>query len=134
MFNSTGKLVYDPTLAYNVKTTQDPFWLILECDPELARYYRYLTKRYFSLDWLMRPAWGAHVSVIRGEKVTKPELWAKDKGRQIKFEYTGEVRTNGRHYWLDISCPELLHLRKQYGLNRNPVFGKLHLTIGNCEV
>jgi len=126
---TTGRLIYDPALVKSTKTRNDPFWLIVECDPEISRYYRYWVYKELYVK-LLRPAWGAHISVIRGERPTKPELWKKYVGQKIFIEYSPEVETNERHYWLDVDCPFLLDLREELGLKRNPYY-KLHMTIGN---
>jgi len=134
MFRSTGRLTYDPTLALKVKTTKDPYWLILDCDDEIARYYRWLARRHLYLDWLVPPAWGAHISILRGETPAFPEYWGADAGKRLAFEYSGELRSNGKHYWLDIVSPEIADIRDRLGLGRKPRFSNFHLTIGNLDV
>lgn len=129
---STGKLVYNPKthLASSDK------WLILVCDDEISRYYRYLyTKEYppylngnHSLK-LNRPVWGSHCSVIRGEKIPNKHLWGIDAFKIIEFEYEPGVQTNGEYYWLKAKCPYLENLREKYGLFKEPRFG-FHLTVG----
>lgn len=133
MHTSTGKLVYDPTIANKTKTRADPYWLILECDGEICRYYRHMAQKAIYID-MLRPAWGAHISIIRGEVPAKPDLWRKYAGKIISFNYGETVRSNHIHFWLDVDCPVLLDIRDELGLPRNPVFGQLHLTIGNRDV
>jgi hypothetical protein len=124
-----GRLRYDPTMPNH--RDKEPWWLVLECDPELGRYYRELVE--VSL-WrtvsLMRPAWGTHVSILRGEAPRKNEdKWAKDAGRVLEFEYEPVVLTNGKHWWLKVECPGLAEVRRFYGLGSPRVAP--HLTIGN---
>lgn len=126
---STGYLRFDPRMKG--QKVLDPFWLILQCDSELVRYYKHwVFKGYF--EKIMMPAWGAHITVIRNEKPAKPELWGKRAGDFFEFEYDPEIRTNGRHYWLKVSSPSLLDFREELGLRRNPPIS-LHLTIGNAD-
>lgn len=149
MFHSTGRLIYDPTLALKVNTTKEPYWLILDCDDEIARYYRWLVRRHFLMNWLPfapkwswttdkwpldTPAWGAHISIVRGEKPGYPEYWGDDAGKKLYFEYSGELRNNGKHFWLDVVSPEISDIRDRLGLGRKPRFSNFHLTIGNLDV
>jgi hypothetical protein len=129
---STGKLVYSP----RTHLASSERWLVLMCDDEIANYYMklyqmayppYLNGGY-SLK-LSRAVWGAHVSIIRGEKVPNMNLWGLDANKIIEFEYEPGVIDNGEYYWLKAKCPYLEELRQRYGLPRQPRFG-LHLTIG----
>lgn len=131
MIKSIGKLVYTPRthLASSDK------WLVLMCDDEISKYYRHLfTMQYPYLNApyhgkLTRPVWGAHISVIRGEKIPNYHLWELDKDKLIDFEYEPGVEDNGEYFWLKVKCDYLLEIRAKYGLKRYPRFG-LHLTIG----
>ncbi len=128
---STGKLIYSPKSHLG-----DPSkWLVLMCDDEVSKYYRHLyTKAYPFLNGerggkLTRPVFGSHVSIIRGEKIPKHELWGLDANKIIEFEYDYGVKDNKEYYWLNVKCPYLNLLREEYGLSREPRYG-LHLTIG----
>lgn len=130
---SIGKLIYSPRshLGSNEK------WLVVMCDDEISRYYRHLfTKEYPYLNGekvgkLTRPVWGAHISVMRGERLPKPDLWRLDEGKIIDFTYEAGVIDNGEYFWMRVNCPYLQDLREKYGLPRDPRFG-LHLTIGRA--
>lgn len=129
---SIGKLVYSPRthLASSEK------WLVMMCDDEISKYYRHLyTKEYppylnggYSLK-LTRPVWGAHISVIRGEKIPNMNLWGLAANKVVEFEYEGGVIDNGEYFWLKAKCPYLSEIREKYGLWKEPRFG-FHLTIG----
>lgn len=133
MFKSIGRLVYDP--PSHVGNTKN--WLVLMCDDEISRYYRYLyTKEYYFLNAdystkLTRPIFGAHISLIRGEKISKQYqyLWKNYHNQMIEFEYDPGVKDNKEYYWLNVKCDALLNIRSAYGLSRQPKFG-LHLTVG----
>jgi len=131
---STGRLTYSP----RTHLASSDRWLVVMGDDEISRYYRHLyTLQYPYLNGektgkLTRPVWGTHISVIRGERLPKQELWRLDEGKIIEFDYEGGVIDNGEYYWLKVSCPYLLDLREKYGLPREPRFG-LHLTIGRVS-
>lgn len=139
MFKSSGRLIYDPTIELRTNTTTEDWWLILRCDEEIARYYRWLIAREHHVDHLVRPvllkpAWGAHISILRGEKPTHPEFWKKDHGSMIRFEYSGKMRNNGKHFWLDIESDDIADIRDRLGLGRKPKFSNFHLTVGNWDL
>jgi len=46
MFESTGKLIYDP----HARIKQAPNWLILRTDEEILRYYQHWIKKELALD------------------------------------------------------------------------------------
>ena len=54
------------------------------------------------------------------------EKWNK---KEIEFTYDTNVRTNGEDWWLRVYSKDLLDIREEAGLPRNPFFN-LHLTIG----
>jgi hypothetical protein len=127
-YKSTGVITYDP----KAKTIDSkPWWLILACCEDLARYYRETYNLFYrgSSRKLMKPAWGSHVSVIRGEEPANKDLWLFRQGETVEFEYDGELLSNDLYCWLPVRCETLLNLREQLGLPRNPIHS-LHLTIG----
>lgn len=135
MFKSKGKLIYSP--SSHVGTSEK--WLVLMCDDEISKYYRKLytyshkfANGGYSLS-LTRPIWGAHISLIRGEKLPNNHLWRLDENKIIEFEYEAGVQSNNEYYWLRVKCDYLLDLREKYGLKRNPQFG-LHLTVGRTTL
>lgn len=129
MIKSSGKLIYNP----KTHLRNSDRWLILACDEELASYYRALYRQeFFYRPKLMRPVFGAHISIIRGEKIPNYELWGLGKDKTVSFEYEDGVRTNGEYYWLKVHCPELEGLRVAYGLSPHPQFG-FHLTVGRIS-
>lgn len=123
---SIGKLVYSP----RTHLSSSERWLVLMCDDEISKYYRYLFNREYP--WkgkLTRPVWGTHISIIRGEFIPNFKLWGLDANKLVDFEYEGGVIDNGEYYWLKAKCPVLSELRLKYGLSKEPRFG-FHLTIG----
>jgi hypothetical protein len=124
MYKSTGKLVFDP------KTLEKkcPFWLILKCDNEIIKYYRSLMYKERCLKLSPLAYWGAHVSIIRGEKPNNG-FWTKLNGEEIEFEYDGIIREERNHFWIDVDCKRLVEVRKYYGLSDKPYYD-FHMTIG----
>ena len=126
MFRSIGKLIYSPRSHLGDASR----WLVLMADDELCKYYCSLFYREFPyFGKLARPVFGAHISVIRGERVPNYNLWRLDENKIIEFEYEPGVNSNGEYYWLKVHCEYLYDLREKYGLHRSPQFG-LHLTVG----
>jgi hypothetical protein len=50
-------------------------------------------------------------------------------GKEIDFYIELEPRSNVKHWWLRVHCPEAESIREAMGLTREPYFG-LHLTLG----
>ena len=168
MFTSYGKLIYNPTMGKR----RNPWWALVECNDGMTYYYRDMVSKNRSFfttseEWLsanklaqtpdswiikipfasvVKPAWGSHISVIRGEQPPYPQFWEKYSGRKINFEYNAElIYTNGRHWWFTIICRELEDIRGELGLPPKPLFFNkntnafseldFHLTFGrNIEV
>ena len=134
---SIGTLRYSPKLNGSLERRDGgstKWWLVIDVDPDLGRYCRemYRMSRW-NCDRLQRPAWEAHISVIRNEEPLdefKP-LWEKYNGQQIEFDYD-MTRPDGdeTYVWLPVVCEAALDIRVELGLARDPYF-PLHLTIGN---
>jgi hypothetical protein len=130
MHRAKGILRYSPKLLG--ERVSDKWWLVLDVHQDLSNLYRHL----FWLNnhrcrKLQKPAWGAHVSVLRNEEPPdeKKHLWEKYADQEIEFEYTTFVGNNGEHWWLPVICEELLDIRTEMGLPRDPYY-PLHLTFG----
>lgn len=81
---------------------------------------------------ISQPAWGPHITVVRGEAPSRGfgQHWGAGDGSTIEFEITSEPRKNKKgHWWLDITSPTLEKIRTDLGLNPNPRI-PFHLTIG----
>jgi len=126
MFEGSGRLKYDPSMD-GMKVIE-PFWLILECCGDISNYYAHMLYKWNGTK-IHRPAWGTHISVIRNEKLQNTNLWKLNNGQKVKFLYDHVIQTNGNHYWLQVESPELMAIRKQYGLGLP--YHPFHLTIGS---
>lgn len=133
---ATGKIIYDPPRG-NLKK-KPHWWCVVQTDPEICRYYRWWIERRYHVKGLCPPSWGAHVSVIRGEKPPPHlmHLWKKYNGQVVEFEYKHDPRqsgdaTNGdrpNHYWfVDVRSSFLMKIREEFGF---PCTWNLHLTVG----
>jgi hypothetical protein len=133
----SGKIVYDPHRGDMKNRTQG--WCIVEVDREITRYYRWWLQ-YEKHIHLKQPAWDAHISVVRGEKL-RPEfqhLWKKYQGKHVNFTYDHsyircepDPKQGGFFYWIDVDCPELSAMREEMGL---PVGWRFHITVGRTYV
>ena len=127
-FESSGRIIYDPNRPGMKKRTQ--WWAIVQTCPGITEYYRSFLNKQLHMHNVVMPAWGSHISIIRGEK-PKPEqmnLWGKFRaGEKINFMYTHEVYSDGNYWWLNVYAPELFEIRDAFRLPTNYGF---HLTIG----
>jgi hypothetical protein len=127
---AAGKLRYSPKLLGD--RVSEKWWLVLDVDQAISNLYRHLYwLNNYKCRKLQRPAWGAHISILRNEEPPdeKKFLWEKYAGETLKFEYTTFVKNNGDHWWLPVTCEKALEIRVELGLSRNPYY-PLHLTFG----
>lgn len=133
MLTASGIIIFDPP-TLTKKHTRQAEWkrhanLHLGCD--MAAYYAWFVRRRYNVI-LNPPHRGTHISFI-ADIVPNKDLYnlAKSKwdGKSIEFEYDINVRTNGEDWWLRVYSNDLLAIREEAGLSRNPYFN-LHLTIG----
>lgn len=131
MPTSTGTLRYSP--KFSGMRTSSKWWVVIDCDPAIGRYYRNLfylgnskTKK------LVRPAWKEHISVVRNEEPPEENkfLWEKYNGQELEFQYSSELNSDGHFFWLNVDCDFALELRDELGLSRQPIY-PLHMTVGN---
>lgn len=135
---SIGIVQYDPPRGDMKRRTQG--WCVVNVDKEITRYYRWWL-RYQYHTHLFPPAWDAHISVVRGEKIDplSQHLWKKHQGKHVEFYYkhVGEIQKtrsrlgsgpdDGKYYFIDIKCPFLDEIRQELGLRTGWLF---HLTVG----
>lgn len=131
MFSSIGTFRYSPKSESIPMSSK--WWLVIDVDPDLGRLYR----EFFNWEnrvycKLQRPAWEAHISIIRDEepKDDLKCLWERYNGQAVEFEYDPTILTMdfSRYYWLKVNCPRALEIRKELGLPDPEI--PLHLTIG----
>jgi len=133
MITQKGYICFDPRSLTNADKMFKPFWMIIKLykDDNTREYYEWFIKKRYGLI-LQRPAFGAHISVIRGETIDK-NIWnfykEKYNNKDIKFYHKNELRTNGKHWWIKVYCDFVEDIREKMGYLRKGLFG-LHLTLG----
>jgi hypothetical protein len=134
-FKSRGKLIYDPN-RQNMRNRVKR-WAVLQVDQEISNYHRWWVNRLYHKHLLV-PAWGAHVSVIRGERdfissnvdMNTP-LWKKYHNQWFEFEYSNQPYSvkNGNFWVIRVRSNDLMDIRNEMGLI-NRFDDPLHITIG----
>ena len=85
----------------------------------------------------MRPKWGAHISIIRGEEETEKkefffEFERKDK--KVTFNYSNLLEQHPHGYvWMPCWGTDLEEVREECGLPRKPIM-PFHMTVGRSDL
>lgn len=124
-FSGIAKVKVDP--AYDKKYSH--WWIIAYTCDNITAYYRYSIKKRFGIV-LRKPSFGAHISIIAGEKPKQNiDYWKYFDGFEKPFEYTHQLYTNGTFWWLNVKSEEMEFIRDFFGLDDSSK-DPLHLTIG----
>ena len=130
----SGKVVYDPKRGDMRANTTN--WCVIELDREITRYYRWWLQKERHII-LQQPAWDAHISVVRGERLTPEQMkmWKKQQGRIVDFVYEhGDIQVSkdkdapGHFFWIRVDCPAVDEIRTELGLVASWKYH--HITIG----
>jgi hypothetical protein len=84
------------------------------------------------------PTWGPHITVVQGERqaygqpIEIPSQWGYKAGCQFMLSIDWTLRQTKRHYYFNVTSPELETLREEIGLPRLPDVG-FHLTLGRKQ-
>lgn len=70
-----------------------------------------------------------HVSVVRDEPIPFIKYWYRHKEPVGIKLIDDSVFTDGRFYWVDVTCHYVDLIRSELGLSRKPII-PLHLTLG----
>jgi len=133
MLKAQGIIKFDPPILTR-KHARQAEWkrhanIDLGCD--MAAYYSWFIRKRYSVI-LNPPQRGTHVTFI-ADMVPDMNLYnsvkAKWDKKPMSFEFDTNVRTNGEDWWLRVYSEDLLDIREEAGLSRNPYFN-LHLTLG----
>ena len=132
VIKSKGIIIFDPIpKTGKVEKLFKPFWAIITTNDDVDKYYRWFLEKEKGLI-LQAPAWGPHITILDGEPINE-DLWEKVKNeyhnKEIEFEHEIFIKTNSKHWWLKVYCPEILNLRKRLNLQTNLKWS-LHLTLG----
>lgn len=129
-----GKLIYDPD--HKTKKHQEQGeWkrtaMAFIDGGELSNYYAWFIEKRFKIK-LSTPLRGTHLTVI-SDRFKFDVLYQVSKSKYNKkildIEYNPDVRTDGKHWWLNARCPQAEEIRFNAGLDKKPYFG-FHITIG----
>lgn len=130
-FISTGRIIYDPPRGDMKRRTS--WWCVIDVDKEITRYFRWWVRKEYWID-LCKPAWDAHISIVRGEKPAedKLHLWKKYHGQKIDFEYSLHVKQSSledKHFfwYVSVHCPVMDDIRTELNMRTGWTH---HLTIG----
>jgi len=113
IFQTPGTIIYDP----HRPGVNDPWWCIVKTDEGVADYYRWLLERRYMIKTI-RPPWGSHISIIRGEKPAPAyiHLWKKYHGQQIMVDCSGYICGNGEFWWINVYNPIFKTIRDEFHL------------------
>lgn len=129
-----GRINYDPHRGTMKRDTAN--WCVIELDREITRYYREWLKREKHII-LQQPAWDAHISVVRGERIPQKykDMWKKRQGQRVEFIYEhGDIQVSkdkdapGWFHWIRVHCPTVDEIREELGLVTS--WKTHHITIG----
>lgn len=107
-------------------------WIIAKCDDQLVDYYRWWYYKIHHIK-LMRPKFGAHISIVRGEEenITQGNWERNMNGREIKFYYSNDIVDVYNYVWMPVWGEDLDVVRKEVGLGK-PI-KSYHMTVGRTE-
>lgn len=131
MIEMEGILEYDPDRG-DMKS-QKEYWLVLQLPLSLVRYYQYFLKTDLHLD-IKDPAWGAHVSIVRGETPPNAENWKKYDGQKLKIKFNPYIKqvkdkkSPGSFYVIMFESEEITAIREELGLKSK--YFEYHITVG----
>lgn len=107
-------------------------WIIAKCDDSLVEYYRWWYDRRYHIK-LMRPKYGAHISLVRGEEegITNGGWTRNMEGPEITFNYSNDLLTVENYVWMPVWGDDLLRIRREVGLS-DPI-KPFHMTVGRTS-
>lgn len=103
-------------------------WLILQCNRDISLYYCWFIQKKFGIR-LQQSRHGSHISIVRGEVIDSLQRWNAYQGHTLEFNYSNDIETNGKHWWLNVCSPCFMSIRQELGLDPQPIYD-FHLTIG----
>jgi hypothetical protein len=105
-------------------------WIIAKCDDSLVDYYRWWFWKEKHVK-LMKPKFGAHISIVRGEEegIIKGNWEPNKDGGWINFSYNQDVKEVANYVWLLVYGDDLGRIREEVGLSKEPI-KPFHMTVG----
>lgn len=132
-----GKIEFNP-VDYTKKHVSQSAWkrvALIKTNCDLDKYYSWFLEKRFNLH-LERSIRGSHITFISDRVIDNDTFDKVSKlfnNREIDFYIELEPKSNGKHWWLRVHCPEAESIREVLGLDREPFFG-LHLTLGYANI
>ena len=137
LLKTIGTVDYDPHRANMKRNTNN--WVVINCDREITRYYRWWLEKELHIR-LNQPSWDAHISVVRGERISQDvydDMWKRQQGRKVNIEYehgqiykAEDLKNGGWFYWLRARCAAISEVRDELGLPVKYPNMAGHITIG----
>ena len=132
VFPGEGIITFDPVAKKDPRGRMSrPWWVIGTIEGDIVKYYSWFLQRKHGIR-LQSPAWGPHISIVRGEETTL-DIWEQFKKKYdqmpFKFVYKVSLRTNGDHWWMNVDCDFLTEFRLEMGYPEESEYG-FHLTLG----
>lgn len=96
-FVTRGRCRFAPPLDRSGRTQRrdgesTEWWMILECDRDLGRYYRALyATAHYQISQLQEPLWRTHVTVVRGEVPLNEEHWRACEDAEMEIAYGSSI-------------------------------------------
>lgn len=108
LISSIGRIKYSKKPSIRV---------VLDIDPELARFYRSLVPKHISHQ---KPKYKPHITIVRTgiETITKWDSWGLYDGAEIEFSYDPCVQIGRKYIFLDVYSNKLGEIREALGLPR----------------
>lgn len=136
MIRVKGKLDFSPEDRTKKHKNQSSWkrtaMILTKCD--IDKYYAWFLKSRFNLE-LNKNLRGSHITIIsdRMDQKVFDEGAKIFQGKEIEFFYDPkDINSSGKHWWINIHCPDAENIREALGLKRIPYFG-FHLTIGHAN-
>lgn len=122
MFQSNGLLLYT-----------ESGWIRMFPHPSIGVYYKALLEHTYHRIF-NPPLHGSHVTVLNGRftDLRKHRAWKKYHNHYVPFEYSIEVESDQRSYWLPITSRILEEIRLELDLSPLP-YWPFHMTIANLK-
>ena len=96
----------------HIRYYKDEWKVNVAIDDELAKYYRSLIPKYYTI----KPQrYQTHITVVRGEEIPNKTPWGLFENKEIEFIYSN-VRNGKVYWWLDAYSDFLINLRLGLGL------------------
>ena len=132
-----GVISFNPPNLTNKHILQSNWKIvaIIKLDEDITKYYSWFIEKRYGIK-LNKPLRETHLTVINDRIGDNKSLLCKYvkyrniyQGKKINVFYNTDIKTDGKHWWLNAKCDTATIIRKKMGLNPSP-FYDYHITIG----